>query len=151
MKIAEPVVSDELPDVLHWTSAALGGSGSRVMLSGTLRLMGAVPAGDVQDQYCMGAGSDGATDLDQMQIHRLVVAAGQDETGALVLLRTDRAENVGVGRALVLGRCGLCSAPRPARQGVILAKMGLACHQISKAVPGGRPTRTALTTAGRFL
>jgi hypothetical protein len=49
-----------------------------------------------------------------MQVHRIGVAFGQDERRARAVLGRDRAENVGRGGALVLGRGGPRAALRPA-------------------------------------
>lgn len=68
------------------SSGAQGGSRQQSDVVGHDQNMGAVPAGAIPYQHGMGAGSDGAPDLGQMQVHRLAVAAGQDETGALALL-----------------------------------------------------------------
>lgn len=74
----------------------------------------------------MGPRGNAAADLGRMQAHRLAVATGQHEAGALALLGTDRANYASVGRALVSGRCGPCPAPRPtSRQSVRLTVSGL--------------------------
>ena len=43
----------------------------------------------------IGAGRHGLRDLGEVQGHGLARAAGQDQTGALALIRTDRSEDVG--------------------------------------------------------
>ena len=61
----------------------------------------------------MGIGGDGLRYLGEMQVHRRGVAEGQDETRGLAFGRTDRAEDVGRSRALVLGRRWPCAAESP--------------------------------------
>ena len=49
----------------------------------------------------MFAGGNGLADFLKMQVHRLRVAHGQNESSALALVGTDRAEDVGRGGALI--------------------------------------------------
>ena len=96
------------------------------MLAGR-ELPGDVPAGLIEQQHGVCAGRDGPGDLRQVQVHRLGVAAGQDEAGARAARRADRAEDVGGGGALVLRR-RLGRVPRRAqrrRDRVLLADAGL--------------------------
>ena len=58
----------------------------------------------------MGAGSDSKRDFRQVEVHRLGVAAGQDQPRGLALLRADRPEDIGRLRTLIMG----CRRPRPA-------------------------------------
>jgi hypothetical protein len=60
-----------------------------------------------------------ATDI-MMQVHRRGVAQGQDQGRALAVLRTDGAEDVGLGVALVLRRHRPAAAPRPAPGDLVL-------------------------------
>ena len=57
-------------------------------------------------------------DLDEVQIHCLGIAGGQDEGGAFSVLWADRAEDIGRGGTFVGGACG--RVPRLARRRVIL-------------------------------
>jgi hypothetical protein len=78
--VGDPILAHELPDVLDRIEfRALGRQWDD---------------GDV--------GRSG--DFGEMQAHRSGVAARHDKSGALALLVADRAENVGRGGALVLGR-----------------------------------------------
>ena len=60
-----------------------------------------MPAGLVQENEGMRAGRNRLRGLVQMQGHALGGAAGQNQAGALALLRADRAEDVGRGGPLV--------------------------------------------------
>ena len=57
----------------------------------------------IEDEHGMGAGRDVEGDLCQMHSHRLAVAPGHDDGGALAFSRADGAEDIGRGRALILG------------------------------------------------
>ena len=65
------------------SSGHLAGSGTMVMLSGTTRSVGEMPAGLIDKQRCVPPGRDLCRDFCQVQGHRLGVAAGQDEAAAL--------------------------------------------------------------------
>jgi hypothetical protein len=54
-----------------------------------------MPARLVEQNHGMGAGRHGVRNLGEVQGHGLARAAGQDQTGALALIRTDRSEDVG--------------------------------------------------------
>jgi hypothetical protein len=66
------------------------------------------------------AGLHGLGDLDEMQVHRLGVAGGQDESCTLALFRTDGPEDVGRGGSLITGRTGTRAAFRPAASDLVL-------------------------------
>ena len=61
-----------------------------------------MPAGLVNKQGGVSAGRDLSGDLGEMQVHRLRVTSGQNERRALALFWTDRAEDVGRRRALIV-------------------------------------------------
>jgi len=70
----------------------------------------------------VSAGRDGRGDCDEMQVHRLGVAGGQDQAGALALLGADGTEDVGRGGSLVARSAGAGPAlGPPARDLVLLA------------------------------
>ena len=77
-----------------------------------------VPSGLVEQEHGVRAGRDGGGDLGQVQVHRLGVAARQDERRTLALLRADGTEDVGRSGALIVGRGG--RVPRLAQRRVIL-------------------------------
>jgi hypothetical protein len=79
-----------------------------------------MPSGLIDDQDGMRAGIDGGGDFRQMSIHRLGIAPRQDQTDALALLRTDRAEDIGPFCALIVRRTWSCSAPGPAARDLVL-------------------------------
>ena len=101
------------------SSGERGGSGRRVMLSGT-RAGRDVPSGLVEHQHGMGARSDGGADLRRCACIAWRVAAGHDEAGALALGRADRAEDVGPLGALVVRRARPRAAPGPAAGDLVL-------------------------------
>ena len=85
--VREPIVAHELPDVFH-----------RVKL-GAFRRQGDdgdvgrddeppryVAAGLIGREHGASPRRDGRSDCDEMQVHRLGVAGGQDQAGALALL-----------------------------------------------------------------
>ena len=65
-------------------------------------------------------------DIGQLQVHRLGVAPGHDERGALPVLGTDRAEDIGGGGSLISGSTwtGAALGPTPGDL-VLLADAGL--------------------------
>jgi hypothetical protein len=76
----------------------------------------------------VSAGRDGRGDCDEMQVHRLGVAGGQDQSRAFALLRADRPEDVGRGGALVTGRAWAGATLGPtAGDLVLLADTSLVC------------------------
>lgn len=68
----------------------------------------------------MGAGPHLGSDLFQVPLHGLGVAAGQDEGSADAALGTDGAEDVGRLGALVMGRAGSGAALRPTAGDLVL-------------------------------
>ena len=68
----------------------------------------------------MGSWRHLGRDLGEVQVHGLGVAGGQDQGRALALARADGAEDVGRGRALIVGRRGPRSPPRPAPGDLVL-------------------------------
>ena len=77
-------------------------------------------AGLIDHQHGVSAWGDTLGDLGQMQVHRIGVAFRQDERGALAVLGRDRAEDVGRGGSLILGRGGARAAFRPAPRDLVL-------------------------------
>jgi hypothetical protein len=70
----------------------------------------------------VSARRDGRGDFDEMQVHRLGIAGGQDQAGAFALLGADGTEDVGRGGALIARCAGAGTALRPpARDLVLLA------------------------------
>ena len=54
-----------------------------------------MPSGLVEDEHGVSAWCDLGGDLGEVQVHRLGVASGHDESRALALLWADGAEDVG--------------------------------------------------------
>ena len=104
--VGEPVVADELPDVLdrvefgalrrQWHERDVGRYGE---------LVRQVPSRLVKEQYGVAARRDGRGDLGQVQVHRLGIASGQHERCPLAERGTDGAEDVG-GSGALIGRRG---------------------------------------------
>jgi hypothetical protein len=63
-----------------------------------------VPSRLIEKQDGMASRRDILGDFIQMQLHRFGVALGQDQADRLALFRTDRAEDIGRGGALVARR-----------------------------------------------
>ena len=102
--VRQPVVAHELPDVFHWVQ--LGGFGRQEQERDVGRdhePAGLMPAGLVEQDDSVSAGGDRLRDLGEVQAHALAGAAGQNKTGTGAFGRTDRPEDVGRRRPLVLG------------------------------------------------
>src|SRR5579862_1009024 len=103
--IGEPVVADELPNVLY--RVQLGTFGRQRQERDVRwhdKAVRQMPSGLIDQQYGMGARRHGGRHFGQVQVHGGDVAAGQHEAGALAEPGADRTENVGRGGALVLRR-----------------------------------------------
>ena len=74
------------------------------MLAGTTSLSETMPSRLVEHQHGVRSRRHCFGDLGQMQVHRRAVAAWQDEGGAVALLGTDCAEDVGRTGTLI-ARC----------------------------------------------
>ena len=68
----------------------------------------------------MSTRRDGLGNLDEVQIHGLGIADGQDEGGALALLWTDRAEDIGGSGPLIAGCMRTRAAPGPPTRDLVL-------------------------------
>ena len=68
----------------------------------------------------MSTRRDGLGDLDEVQIHGLGIAGGQDEGCALALLWTDRAEDIGGSGPLIAGCMRTRAAPGPPTRDLVL-------------------------------
>src|SRR5215211_224371 len=94
--VREPVLAQELPDVLNRVQLwSLGGERHESDVGRDLEPLRLMPAGLIEQNHGMGAGRHGVRNLGEVQGHGLTGAAGQDQTGALALIRTDRSEDVG--------------------------------------------------------
>jgi len=112
--VAEPVVADELPDVIDRIQLGrLWRQKHERDVFGHVELVGDMSAGLVEDEYGVSARIDGGGDFAEVTVHGVGVAPGHDEAGALSLLRTDRAEDVGRGGWLVERSGGAGAASRP--------------------------------------
>ena len=125
--VGEPVVADELPDILlrvqfgafRWQRD----DGDVVWNDEMVR---EVPSGLIGQQQCMTARRHIGRDRCEMQVHHRGVAPGQDQTDGLALLGTDGTEDVGRRGALVGWRGRTAAAPGPAACDlVLLANSGL--------------------------
>jgi hypothetical protein len=119
--IGEPVVAHELPDVLD--RVELGrfrrqGNDGDVVRHGEAHRH--VPSGLIDQEHGVGAWRDGLGDLDEMQVHRLGIAGRQDQGGALTLFRTDGAEDVCRGGALIAGSARAAAALGPTASDLVL-------------------------------
>ena len=103
--VRQLVVAHELPDILLWVEfGAFCRQRDDGDVGGNLQRACKMPPRLIKEQGGVSAGRDVFGDFRQMQVHRLRVAARQDEAGALALLWADRAEDVGRSRALIFRR-----------------------------------------------
>ena len=70
-----------------------------------------MPSGLIDEKDGVGSWCDRLGDFDQMQVHRVGIAEGQDQSRALALFRADGTEDI--------GRCGSL-IPRSARASTAL-------------------------------
>ena len=61
-----------------------------------------MPAGLIQDQYCVGAGGDFGGDLIEMKLHGFGVAERKNEGSAGSMFGADRTEQIGRLGALIV-------------------------------------------------
>ena len=119
--VGEPVVAHELPDVFHRIELGAfrrqGDDGDVGRYDETLRH---VPACLIEQEHGVGARRDHLGDLGEMQVHRLHIAGGQDQGGALALLRADGTEDVGRGGALIAGSARAGAALGPSARDLVL-------------------------------
>jgi hypothetical protein len=119
--IGEPVVAHELPDVfLGVEFGAFRRQGDEGDVGRHGETGRHVPAGLIDQEHGVGARRHGFGDLDEMQVHRFGIAGGQDQGCALAFLRTDRAEDVGGGGALIAGRARTGAALGPSACDLVL-------------------------------
>jgi hypothetical protein len=119
--VRQPVVSQELPDVLcriEFRTFCRQRDDGDIGRDG--ELVRHVPAGAIDDESGVRVWGDVPGDLGKMQIHREGVAAGQDERCALAFLGTDGAEDVGRCGALIMWRAGSRSSFGPSTRDLVL-------------------------------
>src|SRR6266436_326219 len=119
--IREPVVADELPDVLDRVEfGRFWRQGHQGDVVRDVELGREMPAGLIEEQHGVRAWCDRAGDFRQMQSHGGGVAEWQDEARPRSLGRADGAEDVGRARPLIV-RCRWSrTAPRPASRYLVL-------------------------------
>jgi hypothetical protein len=102
--VGEPVVAHELPEVLDRVQLwAFGRQRQEGDVGRDHQCCRGVPSRLIEDQDGMGAGGDMEGDLCEMHPHGLTVAAGHDDRRPFALGRAGGPEDVGRGRALILG------------------------------------------------
>jgi hypothetical protein len=79
-----------------------------------------MPTRLVEQNHRMSTRRNRLRDLGEVQAHGLCGAAGQNQAGALTVIRADRSEDVGRRRALVLRRSGTGAPPGPAAGDLVL-------------------------------
>ncbi len=85
-----------------------------------------MPSGAIEKQNGMGARCDVARDFVKVELHHIGVGIGQSQGHSDAAGRTDRAEQIGVGVALIGGLAWPRSAPGPlAHEAVLLTDPGL--------------------------
>jgi hypothetical protein len=119
--VGEPVVAHELLNVFRWVQLrAFGWKRDDRDVRRNVKSAGEMPTGLIDQQRRVGARSDLRGDFGQVEVHRLGVATRHDEPCALALLRTDRAEDIGRGGALVLRGARARAALGPAPGDLVL-------------------------------
>jgi hypothetical protein len=125
--VGEPVIADELPDVL--LRVQFRGAGRQRQqrdIGGHLQSAGHVPAGLIQDHHRMCAWRHRGADLLEMSLHGGGIAPGHDQAGAFAFGRANGTEDIGRDCALVVGSPGARAASGPsAGQLVLLSDTGL--------------------------
>jgi hypothetical protein len=138
--VGEPVISDELSDVLHHVQLrAFWRQWQQRDVRGHVQHGGEMPPGLIEQHHRVFAGRDQAGYLRQVQVHRRGVAEGQDQSGSLAVFGTDSAEDIVGGGALILGCCraGPAQSPAPGDL-VLLADPGLVGEPDLYGVRGNR-------------
>jgi hypothetical protein len=79
-----------------------------------------MPACLVEQEHSVCTRRNGLCNLNEMQVHRLGVAGGQDQSCALALFRADGTKDVGGGGALIAARAGTRTALRPPTGDLVL-------------------------------
>jgi hypothetical protein len=119
--VGEPVVAHELPEVLDRVQfGTFGRQRHESDVGGHGEVMRQVPSRLVEDDDGVPTWADLCGNLGQVQGHGFGVAGGQDEGRTLSLLRTDGAEDVGRGGALVAWCRGSRAPPGPAPGDLVL-------------------------------
>src|SRR3954447_10759428 len=103
-----------------FSSGHLDGSATRVMFGGTTRRCERCHPAWSRRSTAWAPGATALCDLGKVQVHGLGVAGGHDQGRALALSWTDRAEDVGRGGTLIVGRRRPGAAPRPAPGDLVL-------------------------------
>jgi hypothetical protein len=147
--VREPVVAEETARRFRpgLSSGERGGSGRIVMLLGTASLPERCQPARSSRSTALGAGRDRSADLAEVGLHRLGVAPGHDEAGALALGGTDGAEDVGPFRALVVGCPRPGAALRPAA-GDLVFSVRPSPRRRTRPLPACREPRPARSPPG---
>ena len=157
--IGEPVVTHELPDVLDRIEfRAFGRQWQDRDVVWHDERFRQVPAGLIHQQHGMSARCDHSCNFNQMQVHALGIAPGQDQPGALAVPGADGTEDIAGGGPLVLqcrGSCAASGPPNRAQRRVILffcPKRASSANQTSMS-PGSMALSCAIcaTRAGKFF
>jgi hypothetical protein len=79
-----------------------------------------MPSGLIDEKDGVGSWCDRLGDFGQMQVHRLGIAEGQDQSRALALFRADGSEDIGRGGALIPRRAWASAALGPPAGDLVL-------------------------------
>lgn len=119
--IGKPVLAQVLLDILDRIEfRALGRQRQEGDVGRHGELVRAMPSGLIEHQHGVRSRRYCPGDFGQVQVHRCAVAARQDESRALALPGTDRAEDVGRSGALIARRRGPGAPPCPAPGDLVL-------------------------------
>lgn len=125
--VGQPVVAQELPDVLDWVEFW---GARRQRQKGDVgrdrELLCGVPSCPVEDEYGVSAWADLGGNFVEVALHGGGVAPGQNQSGAHPAFRTNGAEDVGRLGSLIVRRTRSAAASGPAAgKLVFLAYPGL--------------------------
>src|SRR6266699_1733791 len=116
--VRQPVLAHGLPDI--FLAVELGRARRQRQerdVARHLEVLGAVPAGLIEDDNRVGTRGDLGADLVEMKLHGFGVAGGQHEGGAGSTFGAYRTEQIGRLGALIVGGPGTRAFPRRSRPG----------------------------------
>jgi hypothetical protein len=119
--VREPVVAHILPDIFDRIEfRAFRRQRDDGDIGGNHQSCRQMPSGLIDEKDGVGSWCDGFGDFRQMQVHRLGIAGGQDQSCALSLLGADGSEDVGRGGTLIPRRARASAALGPPAGDLVL-------------------------------
>jgi len=119
--IGQPVIPHELPDIFDGVEfGAFRRQGQKGDVGRDDQITGEMPSGLIQQDHRMSARRHRRRDFFEVQRHRLGVAKWQNQASAFSSCRTDRPEQVGRLRSLVMRRRRARPSLGPATSNLVL-------------------------------